>query len=222
MPNGNDPTGNTDIKIGYLGFTQSASDAWGKTLSGKGAQIRDYDAIDSVVDYLIKQLDRDGNGKIDDCDAPFKSIGIVGYSWGGWSVPRTVESFVDDERVDKDALTSKNNWHLHLGMLDPVGTQRPATRIRGAFVDSALNIYETNGGGLSFLPNSWFVGQVIPGGTDVTTNENITNDSVTNPFAPGKGHPDHPFLGYDTNGQLPNYDLDGGKYRDRVAKVLDK
>ena len=213
VPNGNDPQGNTVIKIGFLGFTQGITDAWGKTLTAKAAKVFNSTDVPNAVEYLIKQLDTDKNGEINDCDAPFKSIGIVGYSWGGWSVPRTVESFVDDSRVEKNTLTASNGFSLHIGMLDPVGTQRMATRIRGAFVDSAINIYERNGGGFSSLPDSAFMGQIIPGGADVTTNIDVTNDNVINPYAPGNGHPDHVFLGYDINGQ---------PYRDRIAAVLDK
>jgi hypothetical protein len=213
VPNGLDPEGATVIKIGFLGFTQKLTDAWGRTLTAKAAKVYNSTDVGLAVEYLIKQLDSDKNGEINDCDAPFKSIGIVGYSWGGWSVPRTVEEFVDDSRVDKNALTASNGFSLHIGMLDPVGTQRPATRIRGAFVDSAINIYERNGGGFPFLPDSAFAGQVIPGGEDVTTNIDVTMDNVNNPEAPGNGHPDHIFVGYDLFGQ---------PYRDRIAAVLDK
>ena len=211
-PNGLDPTGLTDIKVGFLGAAQdlggdlpNEGDAWARDLKHIITTSQIFTSLDTgaAFDYVFKELDTNKDGKVDDCDKK-KSIGIVGYSWGGWSALQLAATIHASPKINGTIRP------VYLGLLDPVSTGRFGPSQVSGNVKYAYNLYQTNGGDGLYLPYATYTGGPIVG-ADV--NYDVSADVVSWPYAPGNNHPDHNFLGYARGGY---------QYRSLVIGVLNK
>jgi len=221
IPNGEDPTGLTDIKIGFWGAAMDGTEAWATDLKATGAMVYTARQIGDAVDYILKELDTSKDGKYDKCDLKNgkqpKSIGIVGYSWGGYSAYGVLAYIGRDHRF---VLKPK----AYIGTLDPVSTGRSALRSGGTALTgdfftnqdakdlaiSTVNYYEltgidgSRGSGAPGVPNSAFHGNSVPW---ASPNVDLTNTESE----PGYTF-DHIDLGYRDVGK---------KYRQAVLDTLN-
>jgi RHS repeat-associated protein len=182
------------VRLGFMG----AGETTGKWLMGLNAsQIFTSKRQSAAMKYILKQLDTNGDGKVDDCDEE-ADIRITGYSWGGWTAVQLAREIKDTEKIKS---TGNKHRKTRLGLLDPVDTARGGTGSLSPNVYFALDFYQRNGcyKGRCPGPSSWYKGRAITGAANIDMT-NVRPSAPQGDGVPVNMTPDHVHMMEDYRG----------------------
>ena len=164
---------------------------WPKNMAGGPDKLLfNSTAIIPALDYLLKQLDTNGDGVYDPdngCDTK-QDIKIFGWSWGGVSA-------VDLARQIRSSSKFKNKEVAFIGVIDPVTTGRVISSSKVTNnVKQFWNRYQTKGADLAGIFGGIFHGSALETESGVKADQKdlapMGGELVNN--GPGRGSPiDH-------------------------------